>query len=82
VNITINWQAVSALCAVLTLALGLHIFVILALVRAEIRKLNGTYLRRELANAEFARINDHFDWLKEERAQQRKRDGLRAAVHP
>ena len=56
--ITVNWQAVSAICAVATLALGLHLFVILALVRAEIRKLNGTYLRTEIAELRFQQMNE------------------------
>ena len=61
----IDWAAVTAGCAVLTVLGIAHSFVVIAIVRSEIRKLNGTYLRSELADAEFRRINDHFAWLQE-----------------
>ena len=62
-----NWNEVTAICAVVTVLGTLHAFIVLSLVRDEIRKLNGTYLRRELANQKFAEIEKHFDFLRDNR---------------
>ena len=62
----IDWAAVTAGCAVLTILGIAHSFVVIAIVRSEIRKLNGTYLRSDLAKAEFQRINEHFSWLQKQ----------------
>jgi hypothetical protein len=49
-SITVNvaWPAVSALCALIGLICGAAAFVIRAIVRDEVRKINGTYVRAQV----------------------------------
>ncbi len=61
-----DWAEVTALTAVGAAAVAVHGFVTKALVSEGIRKLNGTYLRSELANTKFAEIEKHFDYIRDE----------------
>lgn len=61
----INWTEVTGLCAAFGAMSTILLFVMRAVVRDEIRKLNGTYLRRELAEEKFAQIETHFDYLRD-----------------
>lgn len=60
----INWQMVTALIAGCALISTAFLFSTRAIVRDEIAKLNGTYLRKELAIQRFAEIEKHFDYIK------------------
>lgn len=61
-----NWDEVTALCAAFGLMGTAFLFVTRAIVRYEISKLNGTYLRRELADVKFREIEAHFDYLRDQ----------------
>ena len=59
--VLMNWDAVTAFCAALMIISSAFVFITRAIIRDEIRKLNGTYLRTELAKSEFTKINERFD---------------------
>lgn len=60
-----SWDAVTALCAAVTVIASAFTLVTRYIVRDEIRKLNGTYLRTEIAEARFREIENHFDYLRD-----------------
>lgn len=57
----INWQAITALVAGFGLMGAIFTFATRSIVRGEIVKLNGTYLRKELADLKFREIETTFD---------------------
>lgn len=60
------WEEVTALMAVAGGIACIHAFTTQAIVAKEIRKLNGTYLRTELADAKFKQIEEHFDYVRDQ----------------
>lgn len=57
----INWQAITALVAGFGMMGAVFTFATRSIVRGEITKLNGTYLRKELAEVKFGEIESKFD---------------------
>ncbi len=62
---TLDYGAVGALLASGTGIAAVFMFCTRAIVRQEIAKLNGTYLRRELADEKFKAIHEHLELLKQ-----------------
>ena len=67
-----NWEEVTALSTSFGVMGGAFIFIVRAVMATEIKKLNGTYLRTELANQKFEQIDKtfenierHFDYLRD-----------------
>jgi hypothetical protein len=60
-----NWDEVTARCAAFGLMGTAFAIATRAIVRDEIKKLNGTYLRKELADVKFREIEAHFDYLRD-----------------
>lgn len=54
---SIDWQTFAALIGSFTGMATLFVVVTRAIVREEVRKLNGTYMRRELADERFGNID-------------------------
>ena len=63
----INWQEITALIAGCGLMGACFLAVTRWVVRDEIAKLNGTYLRKELAIQRFEEIEKHFDYNMKQR---------------
>jgi hypothetical protein len=67
----VNWNEITAICAVLTILGAIHSFVVLGMVRREIsraiKELNGTYLRTGIFDEYRAGVEQHFDFLRDER---------------
>ena len=65
-----NWNEVTAVCAILTLGGTIHIFVVISIVRKELEKtyqrIYGTYVRSELFNQYRQSVEAHFDFLRDE----------------
>ena len=55
-----NWAELTALCAFFTLVGAAFLFTTRSIVRDEIRKINGTYMRTDLANEKFKKIDERF----------------------
>ncbi len=62
----IDWLALTAIFAGCGVIGAVFLFSTRSIVRDEIRKLNGTYLRTEVAEVRFQQIEDHFDYLRNE----------------
>jgi hypothetical protein len=63
----IDWAEVTALCAGFGMMGTIFLFTTRAIVRDEIRKINGTYVRSKEAEIRFKQIEDHFDYLRDQR---------------
>jgi hypothetical protein len=59
----IDAENIIAACAAFTMMGAFFSFVTTAIVRREIAKLNGTYLRKELALVKFQEIEGRFEML-------------------
>lgn len=68
-----NWNEITALCGGFGVMGAMFMFVTRAVVQREISKLNGTYLRRELADVKFQQIEAHFDFIRDQRYEDLKR---------
>ena len=65
-----NWNEVTAVCAILTICGTIPIFVVISIVRKELEKtyqrINGSYVRSELFNLYKQSVEAHFDFLRDE----------------
>ncbi len=61
---TLDYGAVGALLGAGTGIAAVFMFCTRAIVREEISKLNGTYLRKEVAEQRFRAIDEHFELIK------------------
>ena len=61
-----DWNEITALCAAFGAMGTMFLFATRAIVQLEIRKLNGTYLRTELAKEKFQQVETHFDFLRDQ----------------
>lgn len=61
-----NWQEVSALILGASVIAAGFVFSTRSIVRQEIVKLNGTYLRRAEADLRYQQIQNHFDFIREQ----------------
>jgi len=64
---TVTWASILASLPALAMTGAICVFAVRAIVRQEIAKLNGTYLRREVADDRFRQIEEHFDFLERQR---------------
>ena len=46
-QVTVTWEALAAICGLITMLAVGNIFIIRAVVRDEIKKINGTYIRAD-----------------------------------
>ncbi len=64
----INWSMIGAIGGMSSIIGGMFLFATRAIVRDEISKLNGTYLRKELADQKFEALGQRIDRVAEMRS--------------
>lgn len=60
-----DWGMVTGVSAGFGAVATAFTFIVKSIVRDEMKKLNGFYLKSDLAMARFQQIEDHFDFIEE-----------------